>query len=56
MSRIQLRNEMMYQATMCMARQMMGVGLITEDEYAQVNRIFIGIYRPLIGSLSAGKG
>lgn len=54
MSRKQLRDEMMYQATMSMARHMLEEGIITREEYERLNRIFLAKYRPIIGSISSG--
>ena len=53
MSGKQMRNEMMYQATMSLARRMRDEGIITEDEYARIDRMFIEKYRPIIGCISS---
>lgn len=53
MSKKQLRDEMMYQATMSIARRMMEEGLMTAEEFAEIDKIFLAKYRPIIGSLSA---
>lgn len=45
------QNEMMYQATMSIARKMLRDGLITEDEYRQIDTMFIEKYQPKIGTL-----
>ena len=40
------QNEMMYQATMSIARKMLRDGLISEDEYRQIDTMFIEKYQP----------
>ncbi len=52
MSKKQLRDELMYQATMSMARRMMEEGLMTAEEYAEIEKIFLAKYRPIIGNLA----
>lgn len=54
MSEKQMRDEKLYQATMSMARRMLGDGLISEEEYRQIDTIFLEKYRPVFGTLSAG--
>lgn len=51
MSSVNFQNEMMYQATMSFARKMLRDGLITEDEYRQIDTMFIEKYQPRIGTL-----
>ena len=46
-------NEKMYQATMAMVRRMHSDGLISPEEYAKVERIFLKKYKPLIGTVYA---
>jgi len=48
---VNFQNEMMYQATMSFARKMLRDGLITEDEYRQIDTMFIEKYQPKIGTL-----
>ena len=43
-SSVNFQNEMMYQATM-------SIGLISEDEYRQIDTMFIEKYQPKIGVL-----
>lgn len=50
-SNVNFQNEMMYQATMSFARKMLRDGLITEDEYRQIDTMFIEKYQPKIGTL-----
>ncbi len=45
------QSEMMYQATMSIARKMLRDGLISEDEYRQIDTMFIEKYKLKIGVL-----
>ena len=47
----QFRAEKMYQTTMNMARRMLSQGLISEEEYCQIDTIFLEKYRPVIDAL-----
>ena len=40
-----------HQATMSMVRKMLAEGLITEEEYRQIDTMFLAKYRPLFGTL-----
>ena len=51
MSKEQMTNEMLYQATMSMVRRMLAEGLITEEEYRQIDTMFLEKYHPLFGTL-----
>lgn len=51
MSSSEFHNEKLYQATMCMARNMLRDGLISEEEYRQIDTIFLEKYRPVFGTL-----
>ena len=51
MSKEQMRQEKLYQATMSMVRKMLAEGLITEEEYRQIDTMFLEKYRPLFGTL-----
>lgn len=53
MSEKQMHNEKLYQATMSMVRRMLEDGLISEEEYRQIDTIFLEKYRPLFGTLFA---
>lgn len=46
-----LQNELMYQMTMSIARRMFSEGLMTEDEYRQIDTMFREKYQPKIGTL-----
>ena len=54
MTKEQFHNEKMYQATMAMVRRMHSEGLISQEEYARVEQVFLEKYKPLIGSIYAG--
>ena len=51
MTKEQFHNEKMYQATMGMVRRMLSEGIISEEEYQRVDKIFLEKYRPVIGSV-----
>ena len=51
MSNAEFRNEKLYQTTMSMARKMLGEGIISEDEYCQIDTIFLEKYNPVFGTL-----
>ena len=50
-SKDQLTNEKLYQATMSMVRRMLEKGLISEEEYRQIDTMFLEKYRPVFGTL-----
>lgn len=51
MSKEEFKNEKLYQTTMHLARKMLTEGLISEDEYRQIDTIFLEKYRPTLGTL-----
>lgn len=51
MNEQEFRNEKLYQTTMHIARKMLSEGLISEDEYCQIDTIFLEKYHPIIGTL-----
>ena len=53
MTKEQFQREKMYQATMGMVRRMRSTGIISSEEYAKVEQIFLEKYKPLIGSIYA---
>ena len=53
MSKEEFKNEKLYQATMHIARKMFNEGLITEEEYRQIDTIFSEKYQPTLGTLFA---
>lgn len=53
MSKEEFRNEKLYQTTMHIARKMLNAGLITKEEYCQIDTIFSEKYHPTLGTLFA---
>lgn len=51
MSEKQMHDEKLYQATMSMARRMLAEGLISQEEYRQIDTIFLEKYHPVFGTL-----
>lgn len=51
MTKKEFKNEKLYQTTMSVAKKMLSDGLITEEEYRQIDTIFIEKYRPVFGTL-----
>lgn len=51
MTEEQFHNEKLYQTTMHIMRRMLRQGLITMDEYRQIDTIFTEKYRPVFGTL-----
>lgn len=53
MSKEDFKNEKLYQTTMHIARKMLKSGLISEEEYRQIDTIFTEKYQPTLGTLFA---
>ena len=51
MSAEEIRNDMLYHAALPVAKDMLEKGLITEEEYAQIDTILLEKYRPYLGTL-----
>ena len=51
MSREEFRNEKLYQTTMHLARKILSEGIISEEEYRQIDTIFLEKYKPVFGTL-----
>ena len=51
MTKDEIIREGKYQATMCIAKKMLAQGLITMDEYEEVDKKFLEKYNPLFGTL-----
>jgi len=51
MTKEEFQNEKLYQTTMHIVRKLMQDGVISTDEYHQIDAIFIKKYRPFFGSL-----
>lgn len=47
----QFQNEKLYQTTMFMARKLLYEGVISEEEYRQIDTIFTKKYQPTLGTL-----
>lgn len=47
----QFQNEKLYQTTMFMARKLLSEGVISEEEYRQIDTIFTKKYQPTLGTL-----
>ena len=53
MSKDNFKQELLYQTTMNMAREMLKNALITKEEYAVIDTIFSEKYAPSLGTLFA---
>lgn len=51
MSKEEFRNEKLYQTTMHLARKMLEESIISEEEYRQIDTIFLEKYKPVFGTL-----
>ncbi len=51
MSREEFRNEKLYQTTMYFVRKILSEGIISEEEYRQIDTIFLEKYKPVFGTL-----
>ena len=51
MTQEQMRDDMRYQAALSVAKTMLENGLITEEEYAEIDAKLPQKYRPYLGSL-----
>lgn len=51
MSKEEFRNEKLYQTTMHLARKMLEEGIISEEDYRQIDTIFLEKYKPVFGTL-----
>lgn len=51
MSKEEFKNEKLYQTTMHLVRKMLSEGIISEDEYRQIDTIFLEKYQPVFGTL-----
>jgi len=55
MNKDDFKREADYESRMAVARTMLRNGFITEQEYCQIDTIFLEKYRPLLGGLRARK-
>lgn len=51
MTEIDFKNEKLYQITMHLARKMLSEGIISEQEYCEIDTTFLEKYKPLFGTL-----
>lgn len=51
MSEEQFSSEKLYQATMSMAKNLLNKGIVSADEYKQIDTIFREKYKPSLGIL-----
>ena len=51
MTKEQLRDDMRYQEALSVAKSMLEKGLITPDEYAEIDTKLLQTFRPYLGSL-----
>ena len=55
MSEGEFRAEMRYRMSLAVARAMLEEGVITEEEYSEIDTILLQKHRPILGTLLAGK-
>ncbi len=55
MSEEQFRAERLYRMSLSIAKTMLKKGIITKDEYSEIDTILLQKYRPTLGTLLAGK-
>ncbi|MGL5972652.1 MAG: SHOCT domain-containing protein [Oscillospiraceae bacterium] len=51
MSKEQFQNERDYQITLSIAKTLLEKGLLTEDEYRQIDTILLSDFEPTLGTL-----
>ena len=51
----QFRAERLYLMSLSVAESMLQKGIISEDEYSEIDTILLKKYRPTLGTLLAGK-
>ena len=54
-SKEQFRAERLYLMSLSVAKTMLKKGIISEDEYSEIDTILLEKYRPVLGTLLAGK-
>ncbi len=54
-SKEQFRAERLYLMSLSIAKSMLQKGVISEDEYSEIDTILLEKYRPTLGTLLAGK-
>ena len=53
MSKEQMQREKLYQATMCMVKRLLGLEIISKEEYAEIDTKMREKYEPSLGTLFA---
>ena len=53
MNKEDFEREVAYESRMVVARMMLRRGIITDEEYCQIDTMFLEKFRPLLGSLRA---
>ena len=51
MSEDDFKREAQYESRMALARTMLRKGIVTDEEYGQIDIVFLDKYRPLLGGL-----
>ena len=54
-SKEQFRAERLYLMSLSVAKSMLKKGVISEDEYSEIDTILLQKHRPILGTLLAGK-
>lgn len=55
MSKEQFRAERLYQMSLSVAKSMLEKGIISKEEFTEIDTILLQKYRPTLGTLLAGK-
>ena len=55
MTKEQFRDERLYQMSLFVAKTMLRKGIISEEEYSEIDTILLRKYQPILGTLLAGK-
>lgn len=55
MNKSEFDSEMNYQITMSCIRQLKKNGVVTEDEYRDIDTVMLKKYRPILGTLLSGN-
>ena len=55
MDKKEFQAEKMYQMGLYIAKAMLKEGLITEEEFSEIDTILLDLYRPVLSTLLAGK-
>lgn len=55
MDKKHFRAEKLYWISLCVAKSMLAKGVILEEQYTDIDTILLEKYRPILGTLLAGK-